>query len=68
MKILAIISFIFFISCATSKNYTWENKVVSEKKYNKELKKYTKEFVKNSSVSDVVLMSELEVTYDTTKK
>jgi hypothetical protein len=73
MKFLtfAFLLIILFASCESSKflaknkTHTWENKLVTEKAYNRKLYRFTHKFVKNSSMEDLKLFSELEVVYDT---
>jgi hypothetical protein len=73
MKLLtfAFLLIILFTSCGSSrfftknKTHTWENKLVTEKAYNRKLYRFTHKFVKNSSMEDLKLFSELEVVYDT---
>ena len=63
MKSIVYLFLLFFISCATSKSYKWDGKSMSEKKYNKKLINYTRNFVKKSQYE----ISDFNVKYDTLK-
>lgn len=61
MKLLSFLFLVFLTSCVTSKPYTWDGKKVTENKYNKELMKFTKNYVKESSHN----IGDFRLIYDT---
>lgn len=81
IKIKIVVFFVFisinFISCIVHKStynsdsnqvYKWKNQIVSKKKYDRKLYRFTYKFVKNSSKEDLELLKELIVVYDTLPK
>ena len=54
---------LIFTSCAVPKPYNWNGKKVSEKKYNKKLINYTRNYLKKSPIN----LSGFNLSYDTTK-
>lgn len=67
MRLITLLFILTLTSCTVSKSYTWDNKKVSEKKYNKELKKYTTNYIKNSSTEEIEIFSNMIILYDTSK-
>lgn len=75
--ILGITLVFILISCASSKSknkltekqvYKWENKVVSKRKFDKLLYKYTYDKIVNSLEEEQEVLKELSVVYDTLPK
>jgi len=64
MRILILLLFVFIFSCS-QKNYTWNGKQVTERKFNKELKKHTDSFVR-ANPEMIELFDNVEFKYDTT--
>ena len=56
------------IKLKTNQVYTWENKIVSKRKYDKLLYQFTYNFIKNASVEEQEVLKELIVVYDTLQK
>lgn len=76
LVILVVLAIILF-SCTSHKSiiklkkkqvYTWENKRVSKRKYDKLLYQFTYDFIKNASVEEQEVLKELIVVYDTLPK
>lgn len=75
--VLLVVLAIMLFSCASHKSiiklktkqvYTWENKIVSKRKYDKLLYQFTYDFIKNASVEEQEVLKELIVVYDTLPK
>lgn len=62
-----IIFILILFSCSVPKDYVFENKLVTEKKFKRKMNRYTKQFVKKMTQEELNLFSELKVVYDTTK-
>lgn len=56
---------IIHLSCSAPKNFTWRGKMVTEKKYDRVVKRYTKRFIKSRSVEENLLMLGVDVRFDT---
>lgn len=76
LVILGMLAIILF-SCTSHKSiiklktkqvYTWENKIVSKRKYDKLLYQFTYDFIENASVEEQEVLKELIVVYDTLPK
>ena len=65
MKYFLYIGFLLFVSCA-EKTYTFKDKKVTEKQFDRKLKRFTYKFVKNNP-EFVELWNDVELVYDTTK-
>jgi hypothetical protein len=65
MKYLLFIGLLLIFSCA-KKTYTFRGKKVTEKQFDRKLKKFTDKFV-NDNPEFVELWNGVEVVYDTTK-
>lgn len=48
--------------------YKWENKIVSKRKSDRLLKRYTEKFIKNSTKEELELFQNLIIVYDTVPK
>lgn len=72
-RVLIILTtlFILFQSCTTTKivaepkTQVWQGKPVTQKQYDSLLNSLIHDYVKNSSESDLKLLSEMTVVYDT---
>lgn len=65
---------LFFVACGThnpapqqenERDFYWEGKKVSKKKFDRKLYRYTMKTIKNSPEEQQKLLSELSVSYDT---
>jgi len=61
------VSGLLIFSCSGPKEYTFDNKKVTNRKFERKINRYTKEFVKKMTQEELNLFSELQVVYDTTK-
>lgn len=79
LKVVLHILMLFFIvsSCCSIKSkspitddtiYKWGKKIVSKKRSDRLLKRYTEKFIKNSTKEELELFQNLEIVYDTVPK
>lgn len=64
--LLSVLSILY--SCSAPKEYQIGNKMVTEKKYYREWKKVTLNYIKNANPEHLRTFLEMEVIYDTTSQ
>lgn len=66
--LLVLLCLALITSCRGSKSFQYNGRNVTKKKYDRKIYRYTKQFVKRLPKEDKILLSNLEVVYDTIKK
>ena len=66
--LLLLLCLTLITSCRSPKSFQYDGRKVTKKVYNRKLNRYTKQFVKRLPEEDKIILSNLEVVYDTIKK
>ena len=66
--LLLLLCLALITSCRSPKSIQYDSRKVTKKVYDRKLNRYTKQFVKRLPEEDKIILSNLEVVYDTIKK
>jgi len=66
--LLPLLCLALITSCRSPKSFQYDGRKVTKKVYDRKLNRYTKQFVKRLPEEDKIILSNLEIVYDTIKK